>query len=45
MAVAAAGMACLKDATDVIQGMRGDERRADPHAVDEALGQLRAQKS
>ena len=42
MAVAAAGRAKLADATDLIQRMRGDERKADPHAVDEALGQLRA---
>jgi HEAT repeat protein len=42
MAVAAAGLARLADATEVIQRMRGNERQADPHAVDEALGQLRA---
>jgi HEAT repeat protein len=45
MAVAAAGMARLTDAIDLIQGMRGDDRKADPEAVDEALGQLRASQS
>jgi HEAT repeat protein len=45
MAVAAAGMARLTDATDLILGMRGDDRKADPEAVSEALGQLQASQS
>jgi hypothetical protein len=45
MAVAAAGMARLTDATDLILGMRGDDRKADPQAVTEALGQLQASQS
>jgi hypothetical protein len=41
-AVAAAGKARLGDALEIIEKMRGDESQADPAAVDEALGQLRA---
>jgi HEAT repeat protein len=40
LAVAAAGRAHLVAARERILAMRGDERRADPHAVDEALSAL-----
>jgi HEAT repeat protein len=40
LAVAAAGRARLQAARGVILAMRGDEARADPHAVDEALAAL-----
>jgi HEAT repeat protein len=40
LAVAAAGRARLHAARDRIAAMKGDERRADPHAVDEALAAL-----
>lgn len=42
LAVAAAGRARLVSARDRISAMRGDEDRADPHAVDEALDTLAA---
>jgi len=42
LAVAAAGRARLGAAREIIAAMRGDERRADPHAVEEALGALDA---
>jgi hypothetical protein len=38
--VAAAGRARLVAARERILAMRGDELRADPHAVDEALAAL-----
>lgn len=44
-AVAAAGKARLADALPVLQSMRGDESRADPALVDEALGLLQASQS
>jgi len=40
LAVVAAGRAGLADATRLIRAMRGDARRADPEAVDEALAAL-----
>jgi HEAT repeat protein len=40
LAVAAAGRAQLAAARERILAMRGDEARADPHAVDEALASL-----
>lgn len=40
LAVAAAGRARLGSARDRIQALRGNESRADPHAVDEALAAL-----
>jgi HEAT repeat protein len=45
MAVAAVGMARMTEAADILAAMRGDEAKADPQAVDEALGQLRASQS
>ncbi len=42
MAVAAAGKARLIDAREIIEKMKGDDAKADPGAVDEALGQLQA---
>lgn len=42
LAVAAAGRARIGQARALIASMRGDERRADPHAVDEALAALAA---
>jgi HEAT repeat protein len=40
LAVAAAGRARIEAAREPILRMRGDERRVDPHAVDEALAAL-----
>jgi len=42
LAVAAAGRARLSEARELISAMRGDEARADPHAVAEALQALDA---
>jgi HEAT repeats len=42
LAVAAAGRARIDAARGLIASMRGDERCADPHAVDEALAALAA---
>jgi HEAT repeat protein len=42
LAVAAAGSARLAEARSLIDAMRGDDRRADPHAVSEALAALDA---
>lgn len=41
-AVAAAGKARLADALPILQSMKGDDSRADPALVDEALGLLQA---
>lgn len=43
-AVVAAGKARLADALPILQSMRGDESRADPSLLDEALGLLQASK-
>ncbi|MFO0756563.1 MAG: HEAT repeat domain-containing protein [Byssovorax sp.] len=40
LAVAAAGRARLREARPLIASMRGDEGRADPNAVDEALASI-----
>lgn len=45
LAVAAAGRARLHEARSLIASMRGDERRADPNAVDEALASIAEAKA